>query len=52
MDIIQTIERWTFESNYLCSILFLATNDGAQKIIERFEGKSIDEASVTEEQRG
>lgn len=42
MDVIQTIERWTVDSNSFYSTRFLATNDGPQKIVEQFEGTSID----------
>lgn len=44
-DIMLTIERWKIDNNYFYSILFLATNDGAQKLVERYEGKSIDDGA-------
>ena len=44
-DIIHTIERWKIDNSYFYFILFLATNDGAQKLVEQFEGKSIDDGA-------
>ena len=53
-DIIQTIERWKIDNSYFYSILFLATNDGAQKllIVEQFDERRSTTAPATEEQRG
>lgn len=30
-------EQWKVDSNYFYSILFLATNDGAQELVEQYE---------------
>ena len=44
-DIIHTIERWKIDNSYFYSILFLATDEGAQRLVEQFEGKSIDDGA-------
>lgn len=44
-DIIKATERWKIDTNYLHSILFLATHDGAQNLVEQFEGKPIDDGT-------
>lgn len=42
-DSMQSIERWKIDNSYFYSILFVATNDGAQKllVVGQFEGKSV-----------
>ena len=45
VDIIHTIERWKIDNSYFYSILFLATDEGAQRLVEQFEGKSIDDGA-------
>ena len=45
MDIVHTIEWCKIDHGYFYSILFLATNDGAKKLVEQFEGKSIDDGA-------
>ena len=44
-DMMLTIERWKIDNYYFYSILFLATNDGAQKLVEQYEGISIDDGA-------
>lgn len=40
-----TIERWKNDNSYIYSLLFLATKDDAQRLVEQFEGKSIDDGA-------
>lgn len=44
-DTMQTIERSKMENDYFYSSLFLATTDGGLKLVEQFEGKSIDDGA-------
>lgn len=44
-DIMRIIERWKIDNIYFYSILFLATNDDAQTLVQQFEGKSIDDGA-------
>ena len=43
--IIHTIERSKIVNSHFYSILFRATNDGAQNLVEQFERKSVDDGA-------
>lgn len=51
-DIVRTLERGKIDNNYFYSALFLATNGGAQNLVEQFEGSQLMKVPATEEKRG
>lgn len=40
-DIIHPMQRERADNNYIHSVLFLATNNGTQRSVERFQGTSL-----------